>query len=358
MLQYVTGDLLQSDADALVNTVNCEGYMGKGIAYQFKLQFPDTNADYVRACRRGEVRPGQLHIFRERGKIVINFPTKDNWREKSKLEYIESGLDDLLRKVPALGIQSIAIPPLGSGNGGLVWSEVRGLIERKLNGMSDLVDIFLYEPSKGNSNKPQREPKLSTSALILMEMKENLHRFNALRLQKTAYFTNVVASEEYFVFKAHKYGPYAHSIDIVSRRIREFQNYHETTTTQEAFRILLSELISSNVQRTLDRLTPGIHFACQFVNSIDTDHELECLSTVCYIVSQQGPILEHDIVRAFSEWSSRKSRIFSESEIRTSLEKLCDAGFVEHGLVGYQINRMMPQLNSAQSESRSPITRR
>lgn len=328
---------MQSEADALVNTVNCDGYMGKGIAYQFKLQFPNTNADYVRACRRGEIRPGRLHIYRERGKVVINFPTKDNWREKSRLEYIESGLDDLMRKVPDLGVQSIAIPPLGSGNGGLVWSEVRDLIELKLTGMSDSVDIFLYEPSKCYSRKSLREPKLSTSALVLMTMKENLNRFNALRLQKTAYFTNIVASEEYFRFKAHKYGPYAHSIDTVSRNIREFQNYHGTTSTREAYDILIGKLISSTVQKTLDRLAPSIHFACEFVNSIETDHELECISTVCYIVSQEGPVHEHDIIEAFSEWSSRKASIFDESEIGTSLKKLCSAGLVEYSPAGYQM---------------------
>lgn len=95
MLFYTTGDLLQSNADALVNTVNCEGYMGKGIAYQFKLRFPENNVDYIKACKNGQLKPGKLHYFRECGKIIINFPTKNKWREKSKIEYIETGLDNL-----------------------------------------------------------------------------------------------------------------------------------------------------------------------------------------------------------------------------------------------------------------------
>lgn len=148
MFHYVTGDLLQSSAEALVNAVNCEGYMGKGIAYQFKLQFPETNAAYVKACKNGELLPGKLHYFRERGKLVINFPTKNKWRAKSKLEYIEGGLYALIDLIGDMGIQSIAIPPLGSGNGGLNWDDVKQVIARQLEPVSSLVEIFIYEPSK------------------------------------------------------------------------------------------------------------------------------------------------------------------------------------------------------------------
>lgn len=95
MFFYVTGNLLKSDAEALVNTVNCEGYMGKGIAYQFKLQFPENNFNYIKACKSGYLRPGKLYCYREQGKTIINFPTKDKWREKSRLEYIDSGLGEL-----------------------------------------------------------------------------------------------------------------------------------------------------------------------------------------------------------------------------------------------------------------------
>jgi O-acetyl-ADP-ribose deacetylase (regulator of RNase III) len=96
VIVYTTGNLLNSSADALVNTVNCEGYMGKGIAYQFKLQYPETNIDYVKACKRGTLRIGKLHYFTEKGKLIINFPTKDKWRANSKIEYIANGLDELL----------------------------------------------------------------------------------------------------------------------------------------------------------------------------------------------------------------------------------------------------------------------
>ena len=136
MFFCVTGDLLQSSAEALVNTVNCEGYMGKGIAYQFKLKFPQNNIDYIKACKKGTLKPGQLHYYCENGKIIINFPTKDKWRNKSKIKYIEDGLDALILLIENLNIKSIAIPPLGSGNGGLIWLDVKRIISEKLEGIS------------------------------------------------------------------------------------------------------------------------------------------------------------------------------------------------------------------------------
>ena len=119
MLTFITGDLLESSADCLVNTVNCEGYMGKGIAYQFKLKYPNNNKDYVKACKNKSLTVGKLHYFIEDNKVIINFPTKDKWRQKSKVEYIINGLNELVKLLPQLNIKSIAIPPLGCGNGGL-----------------------------------------------------------------------------------------------------------------------------------------------------------------------------------------------------------------------------------------------
>ncbi len=149
MFHYVTGDLLKSEAQCLVNTVNCEGYMGKGIAYQFKLAYPSNNASYVKACKNGKLKVGTIHSFTENNKVIVNFPTKDKWRANSKIEYIDLGLDKLNKFIVDKKISSIAIPPLGSGNGGLMWHDVKPLIESKLDAISDDIDIYIYEPSKG-----------------------------------------------------------------------------------------------------------------------------------------------------------------------------------------------------------------
>lgn len=146
MFYFITGDLLQSDAEALVNPVNCQGCMGKGLALQFRRRFPEMYADYVEACRAGRLTPGRLHCYRTGRQFIINFPTKNKWRAKSKPEYISAGLDELVKTIRTEQLRSIAIPALGSGNGGLDWEEVRNLILAKLEPVADTTEIFIYSP--------------------------------------------------------------------------------------------------------------------------------------------------------------------------------------------------------------------
>ena len=150
MIRFKTGDILAEDAEALVNTVNCVGVMGRGIALQFRKAFPGNFRAYAEACRRDEVRPGRLFVF-ETGALtnpryVINFPTKRHWRGRSRIEDIETGLADLVRQIRERGIRSIAVPPLGSGLGGLEWNDVRPRIEDALRGIDDLDAVF-FEPN-------------------------------------------------------------------------------------------------------------------------------------------------------------------------------------------------------------------
>lgn len=150
MIIHRIGNLLEENAEALVNTVNCVGVMGKGIALQFKQAFPDNFAKYQKACRENKVKPGQMFVVPTGSlfnpKYIINFPTKIHWRGKSKIEYIEKGLTALVQEVKRLGIKSIAVPPLGCGNGGLEWDEVRPLIEKAFAEVPD-VKVYLYLPT-------------------------------------------------------------------------------------------------------------------------------------------------------------------------------------------------------------------
>ena len=149
MIQTTQGDLLNADAEALVNTVNCDGVMGRGIALQFKKKFQENFNVYKKACDAGFLRPGMMLVHDCCGlfnpRYIINFPTKDHWRSNSKLEYIESGLVALVDEIRKRGIKSIAIPPLGCGLGGLEWNQVRPRIEAALQEFTD-VQILLYEP--------------------------------------------------------------------------------------------------------------------------------------------------------------------------------------------------------------------
>lgn len=149
MIRWTTGNLFEANTEAIVNAVNCVGVMGRGIALQFKRTYPDNFAAYSAACKKEEVQPGRMFVF-ETGqanhpKWIINFPTKRHWRSKSRIEDIELGLTALAKDIEELGIQSIAIPPLGCGLGGLSWSDVRAFIEQELSALED-VEVVVFEP--------------------------------------------------------------------------------------------------------------------------------------------------------------------------------------------------------------------
>lgn len=335
MIIYKSGDLLKSNAEALVNTVNCEGYMGKGIAYQFKTRYPLNYNDYVKACKEGNLFIGKLHYYKEKGKIIINFPTKVKWREKSRIDYIEKGLDQLIKLILDLEIGSIAIPPLGCGNGGLLWTEVKALIEKKLSILAKTVDINIFELSENILKKETTEPKLSASAIVLMDIKENLDTFGRLRLQKTAYFVNIFSHKRYFKFKKYKFGPYDFNINIVSNKIREFQKYHNIKDTGKAKTVLYNKIISEKVEKVLSELRGPIKKASTYVNSIKEDHELECLSTICFLIERNGPMCEEQILDGFKLWSEDKAARFDNIDILKGIEKLEQDGIIEENLAGY-----------------------
>lgn len=337
MFIYTSGNLFESDAQALVNTVNCEGYMGKGLAYQFKLQFPENNKSYVKACKSGELTTGKMHYSNEKGKIIINFPTKNKWRAKSKMEYITSGLDALYELIVDNDINSIAIPPLGSGNGGLIWSEVKEVIVNKLASLSEDIKIIVYEPSQNYKAQPVQEPKLSTSALVLMELKRNLNKFDTLRLQKSAYLMNVFSGSSYFKFKRHKYGPYDNSIAIVSRKIKEYQQFHNVKNTEEAQKILYNKIISEKVENKMDDLNTAILSSTKIVNSIDDNKELECIATILFLIEEQKTLNHDEIIQSFKSWSKDKADRFTTEDIENGIEKLCEINLIQQNIVGYEI---------------------
>jgi O-acetyl-ADP-ribose deacetylase (regulator of RNase III) len=341
MIKFTVGNILESDAYALVNTVNCEGFMGKGIAYQFKQAYPDNNADYVRACKSGQLRIGKLHHYEENGKLIINFPTKDKWRAPSKMEYLESGLSELRALIKDKEIKSISLPPLGSGNGGLDWNKVKPVVMRYLDGLGDVCDILIYEPSQNYGAAPIREPKLSASALVLMRIEQELIRSgkrpSKLRVQKTAYLTDIFAKKDHFKFSRGDYGPYAQSIEVIQRKIDGFCQYHGADAS-EAFNIAMSKLISDSVKKTLCGLDPHIMHAAEYVNEIKEDHELECLSTVLFILQEKGPLEPKDTIQEFKNWSFAKAEKFSNDDIERSIASLREKGIIVRALYGCEIS--------------------
>ncbi|WP_336512195.1 macro domain-containing protein, partial [Vibrio anguillarum] len=177
MIEITRGDILRADAEAIVNTVNCVGVMGRGIALQFKKAWPENFKVYAAACKSKDVQPGKMFIF-ETGQLanprfIINFPTKRHWRGASRIEDIDSGLSALVNDIQRLGIKSIAIPPLGAGLGGLDWTVVREKIEVAMQPLKD-VQVLLYEPSGAPQNdrmaKQQEVPKMTPGRAVLIEL--------------------------------------------------------------------------------------------------------------------------------------------------------------------------------------------
>lgn len=224
MITFTQGNLLDSKAEALVNTVNTLGIMGKGIALMFKEAFPENFKIYEAACKRKEVKLGQMFVTEREDMFgprwIINFPTKANWRFPSRIEWIEEGLRDLRRVLDEKGIRSVAIPPLGAGNGGLDWSDVKLRIVAALGEIPGL-DVTVYEPVAKYQNvaKKQGVEKLTPARALIAEL---IRRYwilgiecTILEVQKLAYFLEkqvIVRNLENTLkleFEANKFGPYS-----------------------------------------------------------------------------------------------------------------------------------------------------
>lgn len=229
MVKVLIGDLFASQAQTLVNTVNCVGVMGKGVALEFKKRWPGMFADYQARCARKEVRLGEPYLYRgAAGTSIVNFPTKDHWRSPARLADIERGLDYLVAHLDAWGITSLAMPPLGCGNGGLEWTEVGPLLYRKLREVQVPIEVyapygtppqqllpqFLAAPAQRTlSGEGRRGEKLNPSWVALMEVVRELQAQPYARpvgrtiFQKICYTMTEMGVPTGFEFGKGSYGP-------------------------------------------------------------------------------------------------------------------------------------------------------
>ncbi|MCM1046485.1 MAG: macro domain-containing protein [Candidatus Gastranaerophilales bacterium] len=340
MIEYTKGNMFQCNADCLINTVNCEGFMGKGIAYQFKLKFPENNKSYIKACREGTLTVGKVHSCVEKGITIVNFPTKNRWRENSRIEYIEKGMEAFVELLPRLSVKKIAIPPLGCGNGGLAWAEVKKIVESKIYDISGNYDFIIFEPSSSYSATPAKPPQMSVSGLVLLDIRINLKRFNSIRLQKAGYFTNLFLGEEYFKYDKWKYGPYSHSVDIVARNIREYQGYYGIDNSQTTFEQIYQVICSEKVDSKFDKLDIAVKKSTEYVNKIQTDKKLEGVSTILYLVQNGNPKNKEQLIAGFKAWSTDKANRFSDKYIVECIEYLEQTSIISMDLCGnYELTK-------------------
>lgn len=334
MIKYTKGNMFESGADCLVNTVNCEGFMGKGVAYQFKMRFPGNFKSYEKACKNHALSVGTIHYYVEDGITIVNFPTKDKWRADSRIEYIKKGLDAFVKVLPELKVKKIAIPPLGCGNGGLLWDDVKMVIEDKLQDFSTEYEFIIYEPSRNYQAKPKQAPKVNVSALVLLDIRMQLNKLSQLRLQKACYFTNYFYNDNYFQFKKYKYGPYSHAVDIVAKSLGEYQEYYGLENAEDTFDHIYQVICSDKTNRKFKELHQATQKAVAFVNEIEDDKKLEGVATVAYLVEVSHPLDREELIQAFDEWSEYKAKKFSDAYIGECINYLEDKNIISVDLCG------------------------
>jgi O-acetyl-ADP-ribose deacetylase (regulator of RNase III) len=219
MIEYKQGNLLEEHTEALVNTVNCVGVMGKGIALQFKQAFPENFKQYKKACDAGVVQPGQMFTT-STGKLfpkyIINFPTKRHWKGKSKIKDIESGLTALVKEIEKLGIKSLAIPPLGCGNGGLNWAQVKPMISNAFAKLPDIPDIkvVIFEPGGApvadKIKVATKKPNMTLARALFIRLLEIYeipgYRLTKIEIQKLAYFLQESGESLKLNYVKHQFG--------------------------------------------------------------------------------------------------------------------------------------------------------
>lgn len=349
MLEYTKGNLLDASSEALVNTVNEVGVMGKGIALMFKERFPKPSQEYIRATKAGEVRVGTVFVTATEElfpKWIIHFPTKKHWRHPSKVEWVQDGLRDLIKIVRELGITSIAVPPLGCGNGGLDWQDVRPLIEEAFAPISG-IEAIIYEPTAEYQNKPKRVgvQELTPARALVAEI---VRRYAALALDctllevhKLAYFVqkSVVASGRKdpldLRFKANRYGPYAdrlrHLLNALdgsylhsSKRISDASPLDRIWFDDEK-----KEAVKQFLEDSASEYSAALAATTELIDGFESPLGLELLATVAWLVDEMGVEPSTPAIReGLAAWpggsgsADRKLNLFDDRVIELAVTRL------------------------------------
>lgn len=346
MLKLKRGNLLDEKTEALVNTVNCVGVMGKGVALQFKQAFPANFKHYQKACKNNEVRPGQMFTVATESllnpRYIINFPTKRHWRQKSQIEDIKAGLKALVQEVQTLGIQSIAIPPLGCGNGGLDWAEVKPLIIEAFEPIST-VEVILFEPAGAPAAEMMQvataKPPMTAARAALIRLLELYglpgYRTSRIEIQKLAYFLKVAgepALQKLDYCRFH-YGPYAHNLNHALQRmeghyIRGYGDGSDRAQIQvlpeghEAAQVFLEK--EQDIRQHLERVS-------QLIQGFETPYGMEMLATLHW-VAQEDPLAAEDCqvaIQHVQEWNDRKKNLFKHHHLEIAWNHLKVQGWLQ-----------------------------
>ncbi len=343
MINYTKGDLLSSHAQAFVNTVNTVGVMGKGIALHFKEMFPYNFSVYAEACKKGELMPGRMLVVKDSNMalgehIIINFPTKVHWRQPSKYEYIEAGLKDLVRVIAEYEITSIAIPPLGCGNGRLDWAVVKSMIEWALSSLEG-VEISVYEPSSEVSVMLARQSRNASAhltparAMLLYAMfcyEIHDERCSLFVANKLSFFYQLLGEKEFakMPFKARYYGPYSVSVGHMLNAVNGKYIHGLEQMDKKPFEVLSldygrkAEVGEFVHNRLSQEQIEHIKQLLKLIDGYESAYALEVLASVAFVRREHPGIGVDDTIREIQNWSTRKKNLFKREHIQAAYEHL------------------------------------
>lgn len=349
MIETTHGNLLEADVEAVVNTVNTVGVMGKGIALMFKERFPANYKAYRAACKAGEVEVGRMFVTTpdelSGPRWIINFPTKQDWRNPTKLEWVEDGLKALREFIEENQVRSIALPPLGCGNGGLDWPVVRKMIDTALEDLPE-TRVVVYEPTAKYQNvaKKQGTEKLTPARAMICEL---IRRYSVLgiectilEIQKMAWFLErfvvhfQLPNELDFQFEANRYGPYAerlkHLLNTLDGSYLACDKRLSDTSPFDSIRFKESE--SPKIELFLKTEAKEYQEAFErllvFIDGFQSPLGMESLATVDWLITREGCEANlESIKRGIAKWpvdkaAERKMRIFSDRLLQSSIERL------------------------------------
>ena len=344
MIEFTAGNLLEADAEALVNTVNCVGHMGKGIALQFKKAFPDNYDAYRRACDHERVQPGRMHVF-ETGKMynpkfIINFPTKRHWRGKSRIEDIKSGLQALAGEIKSRGIKSIALPPLGCGLGGLDWKVVLHLIRQTFEDLPD-VRVLVYPPLGTPEAKTMpvntKRPHMTTARALFIKLIEQYnqlaYRLTLLEVQKMAYFLQETGERLRLNYEAGRYGPYAHNLNKVLELLEGhfIRGYGDTQKPDVEIELLEGAIKEADAFLTnKEESNKRLARVGRLVEGFETPYGMELLSSVHWVAVKHDPpaMNRSSAIESVHLWNERKRKMFKPDHIGIAWDRLVEDGWI------------------------------
>ena len=350
MLHFTTGNLLEARAQALVNTVNTVGVMGKGIALMFKERFDENFRRYAAACKAKEVQTGKMFVTPvhelDGPRWIVNFPTKQHWRSPSRMEWVVDGLQDLRRFLIEQQVKSIAIPPLGAGNGGLEWAEVREQIERALGDLD--IDILVFEPTTQYQNVAKRAgvEKLTPARALIAEL---VRRYwvlgmecSLLEIQKLAWFLER-AIERYnpddnplnLQFAPHKYGPYANRLDhLLNNLDGSYLHSEKRISDADPLDVIWFDderkaFVQTYLKSEAKAYTQALESTAALIDGFESPFGMELLATVDWLLAREGVAPTVPALReGLRQWpggpdaATRKDRLFDDRALGIALDRL------------------------------------